>query len=178
MNKAIFLDRDGTINEDNVGYTYKIQDLKFLPKAIEGLKILQEAKYNLIIITNQSGIGRELYTKKDYFNFRNELSKKLKESNIFILKEYFCPHDPYKNCNCRKPRTGMLEKAAKDFNLDLTKCWMIGDKESDILAGKNVRCKTIQVLTGKNKYPISFSDFIAQDLEEAAKYILDYHKNK
>lgn len=180
MNKAIFLDRDGTINEDNISYIHKIEDLKFIPKSIDGLKLLQKAEYKLIIITNQAGIGRGKYTEKDYFAFRDEMHERLKEQGILITAEYFCPHnlekgiEKYKiNCNCRKPKIGMLEQASRDFNLNLNECWMIGDKESDILAGKNAGCKTIHVLTGEEKNLINYADFIAQNLIEAASYILN-----
>jgi len=176
---AIFLDRDGTINVDN-GYLYKIKDLNFINKSIGGLKLMQKANYKLIIVTNQSGIARGYYTEEDYFSFRNEMHKQLKEQGIIINSEYFCPHHPegiigqYKiDCQCRKPKIGMLEQAARDFNLDLRKCWMIGDALSDIQAGKNAGCKTIQMLTGKEKIKFNKSDFIAKDLIEAANYILN-----
>jgi D-glycero-D-manno-heptose 1,7-bisphosphate phosphatase len=172
MNKAIFLDRDGTINEDPIGHIYQIKDLKFIPFAIEGLKKLQESKYNLIIITNQGGIGKNLYTKKNYFTLRKEIHKQLSYQGIKILAEYFCPHNPDEHCNCRKPETGMLEEAAENFNLCLNECWMIGDKYSDILAGKNANCKTIHILTGQEKKPIDYADFVAENLFEAANYIL------
>jgi len=170
-NKAIFLDRDGTINIDK-GYVYKPEDLKFLPGAINGLRKLQE-EYKLIIITNQSGIGRGYYSKDDYFNFRDYMHKKLRKHGISITAEYFCPHNPEDNCNCRKPKTGMLEQAANGFDLNLKECWMIGDSSKDIQAGKNAGCKTIRVLTGEENQ-IDYADFVARDLTEAAAYIFTY----
>ncbi len=178
-NKAVFLDRDGTINVDmnyEWGSTYKIEDLEIISGVVEGLKILQK-EYKLIVVTNQTTIGRGYCTEKDYFCFRNELLKKLNKQGVFLSAEYFCPHKPEDNCNCRKPRTGMLEEAAKDLNLDLKNCWMIGDKIRDIVAGKNAGCRTIHVLTGPYKEDSS-SDFIAKDMIEAAKYILNCDKNK
>jgi D,D-heptose 1,7-bisphosphate phosphatase len=178
MNKAIFLDRDGTINIDK-GYVHKIEDLEFLPNAIEGLRKLQK-EYRLIIATNQSGIARGYYTEEDYFIFRNEMHKRLKEQGILITAEYFCPHHPKEGigkykvyCNCRKPKTGMLEQAAKDFNLNLNECWVIGDNVSDIDAGINANCRTIHVLTGEKTEPIIYANFVAKDLAEAANYILN-----
>ena len=110
---------------------------------------------------------------------------KLKERGILIFAEYFCPHHPERgvgkylsNCNCRKPKTGMFETAAKEFNLDLNDCWMIGDKLSDIEAGKNAGCKTIHVLTGVEKNPIKSADFVAKNLIDAANFIISKDKNK
>ncbi|MCK4647414.1 HAD family hydrolase, partial [Candidatus Pacearchaeota archaeon] len=168
--------RDGTINED-YGDVYKIKDLRIIPKVVEGLEVLQEAGYKLIIITNQSGIGRGYYTEEDYHDFQLNLRQKLNKQGIFITGEYFCPHNLDDNCNCRKPKTGMLEQAANDFHLDLNKCWMIGDSASDIQTGKNAGCKTIHVLTGKDyKEPIKKAEFIANNLVEAANYILSQNK--
>ena len=177
MNKAIFLDRDGTINED-VGYTHKIGDLEFIDKAIFGLQRMRYLNYKFIIVTNQAGIAKGKYSEKDYFDFRNEMHKRLKENGIIIAAEYFCPHHPegtiekYKiNCDCRKPKIGMLEQAAKDFNLDLKKCWMIGDLPSDVLAGKNAGCRTIQILTGKEKIEFFDANFLAYNLLHASYFI-------
>jgi D,D-heptose 1,7-bisphosphate phosphatase len=179
MNKAIFLDRDGTINKDS-GYTFKIEDLVFLPNVISGLKELSKLNYKLIIITNQSGIGRGYYAEEDYDQFRDEMHKRLKNSRVDIDAEYFCPHHPteglgkYKiHCNCRKPKSGMLEKAAEDFNLDLGKCWFIGDRTNDIKCGNKTGCKTIQVLTGYEKIKIIEADYMVKDLLESAKIIIN-----
>jgi D-glycero-D-manno-heptose 1,7-bisphosphate phosphatase len=176
-NKAIFLDRDGTINVDK-GYTHKIEDLKFIPNSVRGLKKLSKSGYKLIVLTNQSGIGRSYYTKEDYFAFRNEMHRKLKEQGVLIIAEYFCPHVSEDNCNCRKPKSGMLEQAAKDFNLDLNQCWVIGDSSRDIQSGKVVGCKAVQVLTGEEKIPATSADFVARDMIEAANIILLENKNK
>ena len=177
MNKAIFLDRDGVINFDT-GYTHKIEDLKFISNSIEGLRLMQDKGYQLIIVTNQAGIAKGIYSEKEYVAFRNEMHNQLREYGIIIDKEYFCPHhkegiiEKYKiDCNCRKPKTGMLEQAAKDFNLDLKKCWMIGDTPSDVQAGKNAGCRAIQVMSGKEKVKCNNADFIANDLIEVANYI-------
>jgi D,D-heptose 1,7-bisphosphate phosphatase len=175
--KAIFLDRDGTINVDE-GYTYKIEDLKFIPNAVEGLKKLSRLDYNLIIFTNQSGIGKSYYTEEDYLAFRDEMHKRLKEQGVLISAEYFCPHNEEDNCTCRKPKPGMIEKAAEEFNFDLNKCWVIGDSTIDIQSGIVLGIKTIQVLTGKQQQ-LSYADFVAKDLVEAADYIYMFdNKNK
>ncbi len=174
--KAVFLDRDGTVNVDK-GYVHKIKDLEFLPNAIKGLRKLQDAGYKLIIASNQSGIGRGLYAENEYFNFRDEMHKKLRKQGISITAEYFCPHIQEDNCDCRKPGTGMLEKAANGFNLNLRECWMIGDSERDVVAGITAGCSTIHVLTGDKANSLILPDFKAKDLLEAAEYILA-DKNK
>ncbi len=183
-NKAIFLDRDGTITVSG-DHIHKIEDFRLIPKAAEGLKILQNAGYKLIIITNQAGIGKNIYTKEIYFNFRDYLHNRLKEQGILITAEYFCPHHlgkgigEYKiDCNCRKPKIGMLEQAAENFDLNLEDCWVIGDNVSDIDAGKKAQCKTIHVLTGEVKTSINYANFVAYDLIEAANYIINKDNNK
>ncbi len=147
MNKAIFFDRDGTITVDT-GYPHKVKDLKFQENAIPGLKLIQNSGYKLIIVTNQSGIGRGYYTEQDYHAFMEELYFRLKKERINFDGEYFCPHISEDNCNCRKPNIGMLEKAVLDHDIDLQESWVIGDKTSDIELGRRAGCKTILVRTG------------------------------
>jgi D-glycero-D-manno-heptose 1,7-bisphosphate phosphatase len=177
MNKAIFLDRDGTILVDEHSYLHKIEDLEFIDESISGMKRMQDLGYQLITITNQAGIAKGKFTEEDYFVFRYEMDRQLKEKGIIITAEYFCPHhleasvDKYKiDCNCRKPKPGMLYQAARDFDLDLTRCWMIGDKEIDILAGKHAGCRTIQVLTGEGEES-QYADFLANHLLHASYFI-------
>ncbi len=178
MNKAVFLDRDGTLNYDK-GHTHRIDDFRLIEGVLESLKILNDSGFKLIIVTNQPGVGRGLFSFENYLKFKNYMHEKLKENGITISAEYFCPHHPehgignYKIiCDCRKPGIRMFLNAKKDFDLNLKECWMIGDKISDIKAGKNAGCKTIHVLTGVEKNPILFADFVAKNLIESAKFIL------
>ena len=171
MTAAIFLDRDGVLVED-MGYHHKIKDFKLIPNAAEGLKLLK--KYKLIIVTNQSGIGRGFYTMKDFENFNNHLIRELKKNNINIEKTYVCPHKPEDSCECRKPKTKLIKDAEKKFGIDLKKSFAVGDKKSDIEMGKNAGCRTILVLSGngiKTKNEIN-ADFVAKDLLDAAMWIL------
>ena len=170
MNKAVFFDRDGVIVED-VGYHYKIEDFKFIPNTIEGLKLLKN--YKLIIVTNQSGIGRGYYKTEDFLKFNNHLLNELKKCNIKIEKTYYCPHKPQDNCKCRKPKIKLIKDAEKEFNVDLSKSFMIGDKKKDIEMARNAGCKSILVLTGygMKEKENSKADYIAKDLLEAAKWI-------
>jgi len=171
MTKAIFLDRDGSIVED-IGYHHKLEDFKLVPNAVEGLKLLKD--YKLIIITNQSGIGMGYYKFEDYLKFNDCLIDELKKHNIKIEKTYICPHKPEDNCECRKPKTKLIKDAEKEFKIDLSESFMIGDKKIDIEMGHNIECKSILVLTGhgmKEKENTN-ADYVAKDLLDAAKWII------
>lgn len=137
-NKAVFLDRDGTINKDS-GYVYKIEDFEFLPGVVEALRILQENGYLLIVITNQSGIARGYYTEADFHKLNSYMLDQLAQEGIAITDVLYCPHLPNadvqcyrKNCNCRKPKTGLFEQAVEKWNIDLTQSYAVGDKERDL----------------------------------------------
>lgn len=134
MSRAIFLDRDGVINVDR-GYVCRPEDFVFFPGALEALLDFQKKGYLLIIVTNQSGIGRGYYTLGDFEHLMEWMKKKLSAHGIFLHAIYFCPHHPSQECDCRKPKPGMILRAAKDFGIDLKNSWMIGDKPSDIKAG-------------------------------------------
>jgi len=174
MNRAIILDRDGTLVCDP-GYVHKVEDFKFLPNVVEALKLLTN-KFKLFIITNQSGIGRGYYTKKDFHKFNNKLTEELKKENIIIEKTYYCLHEPEEKCDCRKPRVKFIKQAEEKFNIDLKNSFVIGDHPHDIELGKNANCKTIYLLTGhgkKHKQEIAQKpDFIASNLLEAAQWII------
>lgn len=153
--RAVFLDRDGTINVDK-HYTHKLEDLEFIAKATEGLKVLAQLPLHIIIVSNQAGIALGLFEKKDMSKLNKELRKLVEKEDGRIDAFYYCPHLEQKNlfygekpCDCSKPSPGMLIEAAKDYNLNLEKCYIVGDKTSDIAAGHNIGCYTILVETGK-----------------------------
>jgi len=141
-NKAIFLDRDGVINKD-VHYLYKIEDFEFTENCIKDLRIFQEKGYLLFIVTNQSGIGRGYYTQDCYDKLTEWMLFTLKKNNINITKVMHCPHHftdgllgEYNiDCNCKKPKNGMLIPLIKNYNINTGQSIMIGDKISDIQAG-------------------------------------------
>ena len=184
MDKAVFLDRDVTINVDT-GFTHKIH--QFEKGAIQGLQLLQNSYYKLIIVTGQSGIGRGYYTEDDYFKFMQHMYLQLEKYDVKIDRDYFCPHHQEKaigkykvNCNCRKPKIGMLEQAAQDFDIDLPKSWVIGDKTDDIEMGIRACCKIILVKTGKagqDKHFFVKPNYIAENLLEAAQIIQSNTQN-
>mgnify|MGYP001597581546 FL=1 len=171
MTKAVFFDRDGVLVEDS-GYVHKIEDFKLVKNAVEGLRLLKN--YNLFIITNQSGIGRGIYAIEDFLKFNNRLLEELEKNRIKIEKTYYCPHKPENNCDCRKPKTKFLKEAEKQFNINLKKSFVIGDRKSDFEMGKNAGCKTIHILTGYGvnaKKEVS-PDYFAKDLVDAAQWII------
>ena len=155
MNKAIFLDRDGTINVEK-NYLYKIEDFEFLPGVIEALKMLQDAGFLLIVITNQSGIGRGYYTENDFKKLNDWMVLTLKDQGVTINAVYFCPHLPdaklkkYRmDCECRKPKLGMYEQAIKDFDVDVSQSYAIGDKIRDLSICHTTGCRGF--LVGANE---------------------------
>lgn len=177
MVKAIFLDRDGCLNED-IGYAHKVGDFKLLPGVAEGLKKLSK-KFIFIIITNQSGIGRGIHTEEDMHNFNKKLITELKKSEIEIKKIYYCPHTPEQLCKCRKPSDKYIKDAKKEFNIDLKNSWAVGDHPHDVEMGIKANCKTVYLLTGhgkKHKDDLKAKnikpDFTAKDFLEGAEFIL------
>lgn len=146
--KAIFLDRDGTINED-YGYVYKLSDLKLIEGVTKELTRLQDRGYLLIIVTNQSGIGRNKYTYEDALRFNDGLLTVLKKEKVFITDVFMCPHVPEESCECRKPKSGMLRGAMKKYNIDPEQSYMLGDKMSDVECGQNAGVRSF-LITQKN----------------------------
>lgn len=145
MNKAVFLDRDGVINKE-IGFVYKLEDFIFTNDIIPSLKKLQEAGYIFIVVTNQSGIAKGLYTHENVAIIHKHMLSLFKENNIRIAEIYYCPHhSDIEPCICRKPDSGMLEKGIARFNIDVTKSFLIGDKERDILAAEKAGVKGILI---------------------------------
>lgn len=141
--KAFFLDRDGVINQDK-GYVHKIKNLVFLKDTFKGINLINKKKFLIIVVTNQSGIGRGYYKLKDFLKLSNYILKKAERNNSKIDQTYFCPHHPIyglnkykKKCNCRKPKPGLLLMAKNDWSIQMKKSVMIGDAVSDKHAAKN-----------------------------------------
>ncbi len=177
---AIFLDRDGTINE-HVDYLHDTKQFKIIPGAIEAMKKLQDAGYRLVITTNQPGIGLGYFTKENLYQVNKELFKACSELNVNIDKIYYCPHSKAEGCNCRKPATGMIDRAVKELNIDLENSYMIGDTTIDMKFGNNAGVKTILVETGYGGHDALFDGsfgYKATDLKNAADYILNKMKAK
>ena len=153
--RAVFLDRDGTINVDT-HYPHKVEELQFIPGVLEAMTLLATLPLDVIVISNQAGIALNLFTREQMSTFNAALRTQIEQVGGRIDAFYYCPHLEPKNlplgealCRCSKPAPGMLEEAAEDFELDLSHCFLVGDKTSDIAAGVAVGCCTALVRTGK-----------------------------
>jgi len=168
------LDRDGTIIVERNYLSDPVQ-VELLPGAASGLHRLRQLGLGLAVITNQSAIGRGYIDEPRLYKIHERFLGLLEEAAVFIDGIYFCPHLPEDNCECRKPGTGLINRAARELGFDLRDCYVIGDKECDIEMGRRVAATTLLVLTGYGKETIakgiSRPDFVARDLNEAAGII-------
>ena len=172
MNKAIFLDRDGTVIFDPEDERVDREDkIKLFPDSIKALKYLADHGFGVIFITNQAGIAEGRISLQDFDRINNKVLEMLAPSGIKILKTYVCPHSPEDNCECRKPKPAMILKAAEEFNIDLVNSYMIGDRESDIMAGINAGTKTILVKTANKPVEAKEANYTASTLLDAVNYI-------
>ena len=144
---AVFLDRDGTINEE-VEYLHEPEKFRLLPGAAEGMRRFADMGYRIVIITTQAGIGLGYFTKEDFFRTNQAMFRALAPFGAAVDRIYFCPHGKREDCSCRKPKTALFERAAADLNIDLTRSICIGDKTSDIEAGRRLGLTAILVTTG------------------------------
>jgi D-glycero-D-manno-heptose 1,7-bisphosphate phosphatase len=147
--KLIILDRDGVINEDSDFYIKNPDEFIPIKKSLDAIVALKKASWTVVIWTNQSGIGRGLYSKDDFFATIAKLDKLLEKKGVKIDGVFYCPHKPQDNCSCRKPKTSLLYDIGKKFNIDITKSIIIGDSLRDIQAARSVGATSYQVLTGK-----------------------------
>ena len=185
MNRAIFLDRDGVINEDRADYVKSWEEFRFIKGARQALKKIHKAGIPVVVISNQSVIGRGIITEADLSVIHNRMLRAIQKSGSFITKIYYCPHHPDDHCHCRKPRIGLLKKAAKEMGLDLTKCILVGDNLKDIQAGKRAGCRTVLVQTGHGGKTITKilttqtkikPDWVCDNLASAIPIILTFFK--
>lgn len=182
MQKVIFIDRDGVINRDPGGWTKysyvtKWDEFSFIDGAIEALRRLKEAGYKIYLISNQGGISKGYFTQEDLDKLNERMLGEIEKGGGRIDHLYYCPHHDKDNCECRKPKTGLIEQAIRGTDVDLKNTFIIGDSLRDIEAGKRMGMKTIFVLSGKT--PLSETknwplrpDCIKKDLLEAVERIL------
>ncbi len=179
--RAVFLDRDGVITVD-CGYPNKLSDMELLPGAGEAITKLNKAGFIVIVVSNQSAVARGYCEEEAVLRFHKKMINALNDLGAIIDDIYFCPHHPegkvdrYKKiCHCRKPEPGMLKEASVKHKIDLKNSWMIGDRDSDIAAGKSAGCKTILINNSQTKISV---DYCATDLNKAVEFILDSVNHK
>jgi D-glycero-D-manno-heptose 1,7-bisphosphate phosphatase len=167
LDKVVFLDRDGVINED-VNYLSNVNQLKLIDGSKEAIKILKDNGYKVIVVTNQNGIAKGYLSISDLEEIHKVLNKMLDNQIDCFL---FCSHSPKDMCVCRKPNIGLFEMARMEFDIDFSKSFMVGDKTTDIQAGFNARLITIAVKTGYGETP-PYASYVAENLLEAVRTII------
>lgn len=183
---AVFLDRDGTINEE-MGYINHIDRFRLLPRTAEAIRLLNQRGLKVVVITNQSGVARGYFPESLIEEVHRKMVEELKEQGAHLDGIYYCPHHPEvgeppyrRRCRCRKPETGLIEKAVEDLEIDCSRSYAIGDRGQDIEFGRRIGARTILVLTGYGKGEWEYlgrgwrtkPDFVAEDLYEAVRWVL------
>lgn len=168
--RAVFLDRDGTINVDRPDYIKSPEEFIFLPGVGDALRALAALEMEIIVVTNQSAIGRGIVSLKTANEINRQMIDLVQRLGGRITQVYMCPHTPEDNCGCRKPKPGLLLQAASEHALDLRRSFMIGDRRSDLEAGKAAGCRPI-LIGGNGVSAAGDSDLVVRDLYEAAQYI-------
>lgn len=187
--RAVFLDRDGTINKE-VSYLSREEDIEILAGACEGIELLKKNGFKIIVITNQSGVARGYFDEQRVMEINKRIGEMLAEKKAAVDRWYYCPHHPEavnpvyrKFCRCRKPECGMIEQAAQDMCIDLKRSFMAGDTLRDIEAGVRAGCRSILVTTGHEDASIIQEikrdnlkkiSYIAKDLLDAGKWIVNH----
>ncbi|MGC9309206.1 MAG: D-glycero-alpha-D-manno-heptose-1,7-bisphosphate 7-phosphatase [Candidatus Nanoarchaeia archaeon] len=168
---VIFLDKDGTL-VDNAGYPEKIPSDELLDNIIEGLRYLQDKNYKLIIISNQPWISKNKLTKQEVEQIFSNLINKLNKQGIKILDYFYCPHQSSDNCNCKKPKPGLIHQAINKYNIDLNHSYIIGDMDSDIALAKNLGIPSILVLTGRGRdFMHLSSDYVIENINQVKEIL-------
>jgi D-glycero-D-manno-heptose 1,7-bisphosphate phosphatase len=179
LRPAVFFDRDGTIAEE-VGYLNHASRFRMFPFVAAAVRRLNEADLPVIVVTNQSGVGRGYFPDSLVHSVNELMTKQLAEAGAKLDAIYYCPHTSGDNCNCRKPRVGMLDRAAREHTLDLQRSFVVGDRYVDMELARNVRARGILVRTGYGEGELTWHaakwpfqpDCVAKDLAQAADWIL------
>lgn len=186
MRGAVFLDRDGTINEQ-MGYVNHVDRFQMLPGAASAIRMLNEVKVPVVVVTNQSGLARGYFPPQVLDAVHEKMKDALAKERAHVDGIYICPHHPEAKeeqyrlaCSCRKPKTGLFELAARDLEIDLEKSYVVGDRWSDLKAAVNCHATPVLVLTGYGKGDYDYigpqqevqPSFVAQNLKEAVQWIL------
>ena len=186
--KVVFLDRDGVINEfpGNGNYVTKVKDFRFIPRALEALKILTEQGFIIFVVSNQAGVGKGIFSKNKLDHITKRMLEKVKNSGGKIKRVFYCTHTTDDGCDCRKPQIGFIRRALRSMNKNIRgakRSFFIGDTRIDVLTGHKAGCKTIFVLSGRENHEHLIKDnvkpdFITKDLLQAAKIIKGNHHKK
>ena len=176
MNRAIFLDRDGTMAGD-VHYCSRPEDFELFPNTAKAIGLLNQDGFKVIVVTNQSGIARGYFTEDTLAKIHRKMKGELAKEGAYVDAIYYCPHHPDDNCDCRKPKPKLVVQAAREHDIDLEHSFVVGDLQMDIDLGKIVGCPTILIsdqssVNNRQSKP----DAIAPDLLEAAQVILEWGK--
>ena len=179
LRPAVFLDRDGTLVEE-VGYLNHVSRFRMFPFVATAVRRLNEARLPVIVVSNQSGVGRGYFPESLVSTVNELMTKQLAGAGAKIDAIYYCPHTSGDNCNCRKPRSGMLERAALEHNLDLLRSFVVGDRYDDVDLARNAGARGVLVRTGYGEGELAWHsarwpaqpDFVAADVAEAADWIL------
>jgi D-glycero-D-manno-heptose 1,7-bisphosphate phosphatase len=172
-NKAVFLDRDGTITVGTPIYDRvdSLEKVQLLPNTLEALKLLASLDYMVFIITNQAGIAEGLMSLDEFNEINGKVLSLIGPSGVVVQKTYLCPHGERDNCDCRKPKPKLLLDAAKDYAIDLTASWMVGDRPTDVMTGVNAGTRTVLVRTGVPTVESDKATATRPSLLEAVMYI-------
>ncbi|MFT6978203.1 MAG: D-glycero-D-manno-heptose 1,7-bisphosphate phosphatase [Shewanella psychromarinicola] len=183
MNKAVFLDRDGVINKDN-GYVHIVDDFEYIDGVFEACLALKQMGYLLVVVTNQSGIARGMYSEDDFHHLTEWMDWNFADKGVELDGIYYCPHHPEKglgeykqDCDCRKPKPGMLIDAAQFLKIDLSQSVMVGDKADDIRAARAAGLKTaILVKTGKviDQAGSTLADIVLDSIADVPGYLISH----
>jgi len=171
-NRAVFIDRDGTMAND-VGYCHRPEDFELLPDTAKAIRLLNQHNFKVIVITNQSGIARGYFTEETLAEIHEKMRGELAKEGAWVDAIYYCPHHPDDNCQCRKPKPKLALQAAKDHDVELESCFVVGDLPMDIDLGKTIGCRTILIgasptINDESPKP----DIVVSDLLKAAKTIV------
>jgi D-glycero-D-manno-heptose 1,7-bisphosphate phosphatase len=170
LKRAVFLDRDGTIIADR-GDLKDPNAIEILPGAVDALRKLAREGWKLIIVADQSDGGRGEMTKQEIDAVQAKMLRMLRAQGVEIIASYFCTHAPGENCECRKPGTGSVERAAREHSISAEQSWMIGDREEDVLCGRDAGCSTVWLKNAAHLVPAELPDYIAANWTAAYEKI-------
>ncbi len=171
--RAVFLDRDGTIARD-VHYCRRVEDFEILPTVPQAIRLLNQYGFEVVVITNQSGIARGYFTEETLLRIHQHMRQELAEYGARVDAIYYCPHHPDDGCEYGKPRPGLLLKAAEELGIDLSQSFMVGDAGRDMKAGKAAGCRTALIATGPNagREITDPPDYVASSMLEVARWVV------